>query len=284
MDKTGALAPGELVSRQSAMPFVDDPFPGMNPFLEDFWADVHASLMVYLRNAVQPLLPQGLFARVEESLTIDAEREDGRMRSFRPDVLVAHQWSENPKEQMIGGVAVTEPDDYYIVEQEVERRVEIIDVRGGGEVVTVIEVLSRTNKTNGSEAYRLKTGLLRQAGVNLVEIDLLRGGKHVVTVPPEEIPPPKRTPYLVCAAHGQHPTHLKVWHIALLQRLPAIGIPLRPSDPDAVIDLQPLLDAAYRDGGYDRVIDYRKPLTPPLPPEALAKIEEYLRMGQGDRA
>jgi hypothetical protein len=62
-----------------------------------------------------------------------------------------------------------------------------------------------------------------------------------------------------------------------LQRLPAIGIPLRATDADAVIDLQPLLDAAYRDGAYDRQIDYRKPLTPPLPPEALALVEEYLR-------
>jgi hypothetical protein len=255
----------------------------MNPFLEDFWSDVHTRLMVSLSNALQPILPDGLFARVEESLSIDAEKGDWRMHKFRADVLVAHQWTENPQEQSVGGVAVTEPDDYYIVEQEVERRVEIIDVRGGGEVVTVIEVLSRTNKTNGSEAYRLKTDLLRQAGVNLVEIDLLRGGKHVVTVPPEEIPAHKRTPYLVCAAHGQYPTHLRVWHIALLQRLPAIGIPLRPSDPDAVIDLQPLLDAAYRDGGYDRVIDYRKPLTPPLPPAALEKIEEYLRVLDAQR-
>jgi hypothetical protein len=260
------------------MPSVESPFPGMNPFLEDSWSDVRTSLTVYFCNAVRPHLPQGLFAQVQESLAIDAEESDGRMDTFRAHVLVAHEWNENPREQVSGGVAVvTEPDLYHIVEQEVERRVEIIDVRSGGQVVTVVEILSRTNKTNGSEAYRNKRDLLQKAGVNLVEIDLLRGGKHVVAVPPEEIPPHKRTPYLVCVARGQNPTLLKVWHIGLWQRLPVIGIPLRPTDADAVIDLQPLLDAAYRDGCYNRRIDYRKPLTPPLPPEALARVEEYLR-------
>src|SRR4051812_44289269 len=122
MNKTGAPTPGGIMSRQSAMPFVDDPFPGMNPFLEDYWSDVHARLMVSLSNALQPILPDGLFATVEESLSIDAEKGDGRMHKFRADVLVAHQWTENPQEQSAGGVAVTEPDDYYIVEQEVERR------------------------------------------------------------------------------------------------------------------------------------------------------------------
>jgi hypothetical protein len=266
------------------MPFIDDPFPGMNPFLEDFWPDVHTRLMVGLSNALQPILPDGLFARVEESLTIDAEEDEGRKHTFRADVLVAHAWIDQPEEQMTGSVAVTEPDHYYIVEQEVERRVEIIDVRGGGEVVTVIEVLSHTNKNNGAEVYREKASFLREAGVNLVEIDLLRGGKHVVSVPLKEIPPHKRTPYLVCSGHGRKPTHLKVWHIGLLHRLPAIEIPLRATDPEAVIDLQPLLDAAYRDGRYDRRIDYRKPLAPPLPPEVLSKVEEFLRVQNRERA
>lgn len=249
----------------------------MNPFLEDFWPDVHTRLMVALSNALQPLLPQGLFARLEESLTIDAQSSDGRMQTFRADVLIAHAWIENPKEPMSGGVAVTEPDHYHIIEQEVERRVEIIDVRGGGEVVTVIEVLSRTNKTNGAQAYRNKTSLLLEAGVNLVEIDLLRSGQHVVAVPFDEIPLHKKTPYMVCATRGQDPTHIKVWHIGLLHPLPAIAVPLRPSDPEPVIELQPLLDAAFRDGGYDYLIDYRKPLDPPLPPDALAKVDAYLR-------
>lgn len=248
----------------------------MDPFLEDFWPDVHTSLMVYLRNALQPQLPAGLIARVEESLTIDAE-DDVRQRTFRAGVLVAQVWSEGPEPEAVSSVALAEPDLYRVLEQETQRRVEIIDVRGGGEVVTVIEVLSRTNKTDGSQAYRTKSRLCRQAGVNLVEIDLLREGAHIVAVPLREISPHKMTPYLVCASRGGDPTLFSVWHIALLQRLPAIAVPLRPTDRDVLIDLQPLLDSAYRDGRYDLVIDYRKPLLPPLPSEALAKVEEHVR-------
>lgn len=258
------------------MPFVDDPFPGMNPFLEAFWPDVHTSLMVYLRNALQPLLPAGLVARVEENLTIDAD-EGGHLHRVRADVLIVDDWRENARVQTVGGATATQHDDYYLTRPEVERRVEIVDLRADGEVVTVIEVLSRTNKTSGERAYREKSELLLEAGVGLVEIDLLRGGRHVVSVPLDEIPLHKQTPYIVCAARGRIPRRVKVWHIGLLQRLPAIAVPLRPNDPEAVIDLQPLLDAAYRDGGYENVIDYRAPLTPPLPSEALARVEEYLR-------
>lgn len=249
----------------------------MDPFLEGFWPDVHTSLIVYLRNALQPQLPEGLFARVEESLTIDVDG-DARSHAFRADVLVANVWGdETARVEEAGGVAVMEPDLYRVVEQEVQRRVEIIDLRGGGQVVTVIEVLSRTNKSDGAEAYRTKSLLCRQAAINLVEVDLLRGGQHVLAVPWHEIPAGKPGPYVVCVARGEEGGVFRVWHIGLLQRLPAIAIPLRPADPEAVVDLQPLLEAAYRDGRYDRLIDYGKPLDPPLPPEALAHLEEWRR-------
>ncbi len=246
----------------------------MDPFLEDFWPDVRTSLMVYLSNALQHQLPEGLFARVHESSTADMKGEP--RRGFRAAVLVAHV-SGGGMLAGEGGVALMEPDLYRVVEEEAQRRVEIIDVRGGGEVVTVIEVLSRTNKGEGSEAYRMKSRLCREAGVNLVEIDLLRGGRHVLAVPREEIPAHKVTPYTVCVGRGSKRGEFRVWHVGLMQRLPAVAIPLRPGDREAAIELQPLLEAAYRDGRYDRLIDYAKPLDPPLPPEARAALEEQVR-------
>ena len=30
------------------------PFPGMDPYLEDRWRDVHSSLVLYARNQLQP--------------------------------------------------------------------------------------------------------------------------------------------------------------------------------------------------------------------------------------
>jgi hypothetical protein len=60
-----------------------------------------------------------------------------------------------------------------------------------------------------------------------------------------------------------------VYRIPLRERLPAIRIPLRPADPDAVLDIQTLVDQAYQDGRYDD-IDYSEPFRPPLDPEDAA--------------
>jgi hypothetical protein len=49
----------------------------------------------------------------------------------------------------------------------------------------------------------------------------------------------------------------------LRKRLPAIRIPLRRADPDVALDIQLLIDLAYRNGRYD-LTDYRKPCIPPL--------------------
>ena len=40
-----------------------NPFPGMNPWLEAHWGDVHTSLTTYACDQLQPQLPAGLRAR-----------------------------------------------------------------------------------------------------------------------------------------------------------------------------------------------------------------------------
>ena|SRR5947209_5900130 len=46
------------------------PFSGMDPYLEQFWRDVHASLVIYLRDQLQGRLPPDLRARVEERVFV----------------------------------------------------------------------------------------------------------------------------------------------------------------------------------------------------------------------
>jgi hypothetical protein len=43
------------------------PFPGMDPYLEQFWGDVHHRLITYLSDAIQKQLPGDLRARVDGS-------------------------------------------------------------------------------------------------------------------------------------------------------------------------------------------------------------------------
>ena len=61
-----------------------------------------------------------------------------------------------------------------------------------------------------------------------------------------------------------------------------IPIPLKPGDPDARLELQAALDAAYDRANYDLGIDYRKEPRPPLDGE-LADWADRLLKSKGLR-
>src|SRR5262245_29026093 len=63
------------------------PFPGMDPFLEAHWRDIHARLVIYASDALQGVLPRGLRARVEESILLETPKGLGDHPLF-PDVRV----------------------------------------------------------------------------------------------------------------------------------------------------------------------------------------------------
>ena len=52
------------------------PFPGMDPYLEQFWPDVHASLIIYTRDQLEEQLPANLIARVEERVVFETETDE----------------------------------------------------------------------------------------------------------------------------------------------------------------------------------------------------------------
>ena len=130
------------------------------------------------------------------------------------------------------------------------------------ELVTAIELLSLSNKREGNpgrELYQKKQDEILNSKVNLVEIDLLRGGAHTTLVPRE----------LLQARAGEFDYHVCVhmmdqrdrclvhaWNLEV--RLPAIEIPLLPGDSPITIDLQPILDECFEASGYQPRMRYRK--------------------------
>src|SRR6476661_6096204 len=85
------------------------PFPGMDPYLEAHWRDVHASLIIYARDALQGVLPSSLRARVEESILLETPQGLGDHPLF-PDVRVVEYTSKRgPATKATGGAAVAEP-------------------------------------------------------------------------------------------------------------------------------------------------------------------------------
>src|SRR5215469_12446104 len=85
------------------------PFPGMDPYLEAHWRDVHASLIIYARDALQGVLPTSLRARVEERVLLETPQGLADHPLF-PDVRVVEYTSRRGLEtRPTPGIAVVEP-------------------------------------------------------------------------------------------------------------------------------------------------------------------------------
>jgi hypothetical protein len=272
------------------------PFPGMDPYLERHWGDVHQAVVTYIRDWLQTRLPADLRARMQERVYIEVP--DERRAEYYPDVRVIERPRRPPRSG--SATAVAEPENateidadelvpaepiliHLDIEPVTESFVEVVDVKSGHRVVTAIEVLSPTNKrpTEGQRLYLQKRYDFKLAGVNIVEIDLLRGGERVLMAPQEMVPLSHRTAYQICAWLASQPYAVAVYPAPLRQRLPVIRIPLRATDPDVPLDTQAILDQCYRNGGYDD-IDYRGEPDPPLSADD-AKWADTLLREQGRR-
>lgn len=260
---------------------MENPFPGMNPYLEQYWRDVHQRLIVYACDQLQGELPSGLRARIEERVYV--ESQEGDYRVVYPDIhIVERPRPERTAVRSESGVAVAEPLVIHLKREPVRQGyLEIIDVGSGNRVLTVVEFVSPSNKApgEGQELYLRKQQDVLDAGASLVEIDLTRSGHRVFAVASELIPPSHRTAYQACVCRGWKPDLAEVYRLPLTERLPAIPVPLRPTDADARLDLQALIDQCYRNGRYDD-LDYRAPLAPPLDPADAAWANELLRSRQ----
>jgi len=118
------------------------PFPGMDPYLERHWGDVHTRLMVYASDQMRAQLPRALRVRVEEHVTIESEEE--RIGGAYPDIRIlerpgSFEGSALPN----GGVAVAdaEPMEVPVDEPATERTLCIYDTTSGDRLVTVISII-----------------------------------------------------------------------------------------------------------------------------------------------
>jgi len=106
-------------------------------------------------------------------------------------------------------------------------------------------------------------GAVSGGGVNVVEIDLLRSSRSRLPVPTFQIPEHRRATYYVSICRAKDPSLWKVYPMALRDALPAVPIPCRDTDEDVWLQLQPVLDRVYLEGGHDD-LKYHEPLEPPL--------------------
>jgi hypothetical protein len=232
--------------------------------------------MVYISDQITDQLPRDLQARVEESVCIDL---DEPRRWFYPDVAVIElpeipstsaSSSVSSSAVAVADAVIANPTIIPVPsEHPTQRHIEIVDLNSGNRVVTAIELLCPANKQEGSGciAYGRKQRQYIEAGVNLVEIDFIRAGTFIVAAPEAGIPWQARTPYIVCIRRAYRLDQAEIISVELEQAVPNFRIPLRHTDADIVLRLQPLLDDCYRRGRYAS-IDYSQPPRPKLDDKA----------------
>jgi len=250
------------------------PFPGMNPYLEQpgVWPDFHVTLLTELRRALVAQVSEKYVVGVEEELFIHEATAEERRLTARADVAVTERGAHRGQAAPSTGAPAAPTYATLPVTVDVERHRSLaVRDREGGQVVTAIEVLSPTNKdpSKHRDQYEAKRLRLIESGVNLVEIDLLRGWGRM---PMDGLPP---CDYCVMVSRSEEWPRAGVWPLGLRDVLPKVPTPLRPPDPDAWLDLQAALHRVYDDAGYARRL-YRHEPNPPLAADEQAWARQLL--------
>lgn len=255
------------------------PFPGMDPWLERpmVFPTLHNNLITYLQAALKRLLPRGYIAAGANRVYVDPQlKREPDFGVFGP----AEPHPDSGSAAAFGaGLLVIESD--AVSDPIEEPYLEILSAEDD-RLVTAIEVVSLANKRPGGGgrlSYQQKQGEYRAAGVNLVEIDLLRRGPHTTAV--SEYRLRASAPdfdYHVCVSNVAFPRRCFVAAIKLTDRLPEIPIPLDGGVPAVPLDFQAVFDRCYDDGPLPDLARYdRKQPDPPLTPEQQAWAEGVLR-------
>jgi hypothetical protein len=227
----------------------------MDPYLEGYlWPDVHSALAHKIRQQLAPQLQPKYVARIEISVIEDSSPEaDIGIMYLDVEVRQVHA---QPAAQSGATTTITAPLTLSLPQV----RVATVAIRDVAQnlLVTSIEILSPVNKREPNlQRYRHKRQRLCEAGVHLLEIDLLRRGSRAWMHP--RLP---EVPYLVLLTRAQASV-VEVWPIQLHEALPRLPVPLTPPDADAVLDLSLALRAIFDEALYHLSIDYTQAPPPP---------------------
>lgn len=253
------------------------PFPGMDPWLErpPVFPSLHHTFITYLQAALNGSLPAGYVATSANRVYVDPEL------NREPDVSVfgpVEAPADGPLAEAWGGMLAVAA--VPISDPITEAYLEIVS-GDDDRLVTAVEVLSLSNKKTGDgrASYQQKQGEYRAGGVNLVEIDLLRGGPHTTAVSEARLRAAAGAfEYHVCVTAIGEPDMHHVAAFRLADRLPTIPIPLDHGLPPVPVDLQAVFDRCYDEGGFAKLAKYdRRQPDPLLTAEQQAWAEGILR-------
>ncbi len=105
-------------------------FPGMDPYLEKYWHEVHKRLVIYAGDQLQERLPADLRASIEQRVVLEQGPDLGR--TICPDVFVIEHPAPISSVQSPSQTAAALEEEPLILtpfdEQRTEVYIEIVDV------------------------------------------------------------------------------------------------------------------------------------------------------------
>ncbi|MEM8532138.1 MAG: DUF4058 family protein [Chloroflexota bacterium] len=223
------------------------PFPGMNPYLErsGLWEDVHTRLIVAIADALgQQIRPHRI--TVEQRVYVMLQEATACV-------------------DKLGSV---------IPEEVTERYLEIRDV-STGMVITVIELLSLSNKLKGEGRTQYERKRLRvlASDTHFVEIDLLRAGQPL----PMRIQQRSRqSDYRIIVSRSHHRPRADAYLFDIPEPVPNIPVPLQKGETEPQLPLNQIVHDLYDRAGYDLAVDYQQPPEPPLRDETATWMQQHL--------
>ncbi|HTU19143.1 MAG TPA: DUF4058 family protein [Gemmataceae bacterium] len=219
------------------------PFPGMDPYLEDdaLWPVFHHQLVMCLYQILLPGLVDRYRARVNQRHYVTEQA------LFTSVVREEHH------------------EDYIEIRQ-----------RADGRLITLVDVVSPTNKLNstGRSAYLTKRCESKTANANLVELDLVLQGQPTLEYSRDGLPD---WDYAVTVTRSTQPERYEIYTSTLQKRLPRFRLPLAADDRDTVLDLHTAFTRCYDQGSFAAKIDYSKDPSTPLIDEDRKWLHEVLK-------
>ena len=258
------------------------PFPGMDPYLErrGLWEEVHTSLIAAIQRALAPLVQPRYRVAIGRRVYVAVLASDDLIG--RPDVLIV-----SPPEEAPGGLAVATTVgvmprwvELPMPEEIIERFLQVRDVITG-EVITVIEILSYTNKLVGEGRERYERKRLKVIGTapHLVEIDLLRTAPSLPVLAPGDS---NHSDYRIIVSRAQQRPRAALYLFSVRGPIPDVPIPLRAGETEVVLPLNQVLHGLYDEVRYDLAIDYQQPPVPPLEGDDARWARDLLQQTERD--
>jgi hypothetical protein len=248
-----------------------NPFPGMNPYLEqpELWHQVHNRLIVAIADDLTPQIAPKYRVSIEERVYTSV---DDILLVGIADVAVANRnIIDNSTTLTTAKLAEPSKVKVPVPEQITERFLEVRSTQSK-EVVAVIEILSPKNKRSkeGRTAYESKRQKILASATNLVEIDLLRQGESMPILGAAV------TDYSILVSRSYNRPDADLYTFDLKNPIPVFPVPLCEGEPEPIVDLQRLLNEVYERARFDLAIDYSQTLKIVHSPEQQAWVRQVL--------